>query len=51
MLPINPSNKKAPLATWRTDWEGGGGREADEEAVVPIQVVKRSEQLEDRLGR
>ena len=35
---------------WRTDWEGSGGREADEEAVVLIQVVKRSEQLEDRFS-
>ena len=33
------------------DWEGSGGREADEEVVVLIQVVKRSEELEDRLGR
>ena len=33
------------------DWEGSGGREADVEVVVLIQVVKRSEELEDRLGR
>ena len=50
VLPINQSSKKAPLAMWRTDWEGSGGREADEEAVVLIQVVKRSEQLEDRFS-
>ena len=47
--------KKALLAMWRIDWECGrwrsGGREAGEEAIVLIQVVKRSEQIEDRLGR
>lgn len=47
--------KRLLLAVWRTDWEGrkwrSGGREHTEGALMPIQVVKRSELIELKLGR
>lgn len=45
----------APLVPCRADWEGrrwrSGGREAREEAVLPMQMVRRSEWTEEVLGR